>query len=75
MQFSTYDLARIPVWVKFYNVSLEYWTIKMLSSMREYASKMVKDSMREHGQPNVSLEYWSIGLVSVIGVPLHVELK
>jgi hypothetical protein len=31
--------------------------------------------MREHGQPNVSLEYWSIGLVSVIGVPLHVELK
>jgi hypothetical protein len=46
MQFSTYDLARIPVWVKFYNVSLEYWTIKMLSSV-----------------------------VSVIGVPLHVELK
>jgi hypothetical protein len=46
VQFSTYDLARIPVWVKFYNVSLEYWTIKMLSSV-----------------------------VSVIGVPLHVELK
>jgi len=46
MQFSTYDLARVPVWVKFYNVSLEYLTIKMLSSV-----------------------------VSVIGVPLRVELK
>ena len=31
MQFLKDDLARVPVWVRLYNVPLEYWTIKGLS--------------------------------------------
>jgi hypothetical protein len=31
MQFLKDDLARVPVWVRLYNVSLEYWTVKRLS--------------------------------------------
>jgi len=30
MQFLKGDLARVPVWVRLYNVPLEYWTIKGL---------------------------------------------
>ena len=31
MQFLKDDLARVPVWVRLYNVPLEFWTIKGLS--------------------------------------------
>ncbi|XP_034890608.1 uncharacterized protein [Populus alba] len=31
MQFLKDDLVRVPVWVRLYNVPLEYWTIKGLS--------------------------------------------
>ena len=31
MQFFKDDLVRVPVWVRLYNVPLEYWTIKGLS--------------------------------------------
>lgn len=31
MQFLKGDLIRVPVWVRLYNVHLEYWTIKWLS--------------------------------------------
>jgi hypothetical protein len=31
MQFLKDDLARVLVWVRLYNVSLEYWTVKRLS--------------------------------------------
>jgi len=31
MQFLKGDLDRVPVWVRLYNVPLEYWTIKRLS--------------------------------------------
>jgi hypothetical protein len=31
MQFLKDNLAKVPVWVKFYNVPLEYWTINGLS--------------------------------------------
>ena len=31
MQFLKDDLDRVPVWVKLYNVPLEYWTVKGLS--------------------------------------------
>lgn len=31
MQFLKGDLIRVPVWVRLYNVPLEYWTIKRLS--------------------------------------------
>lgn len=31
MQFLKGDLVRVPVWVKLYDVPLEYWTIKGLS--------------------------------------------
>jgi len=34
MQFLKDDLARVPVWVRLYNVPLEYWTIKRLSYAR-----------------------------------------
>jgi len=31
MQFLKDDLVRVPIWVKLYNVPLEYWTVKGLS--------------------------------------------
>jgi hypothetical protein len=33
MQFLKNDLARVLVWVRLYNVPLEYWTIKGLSGV------------------------------------------